>query len=306
MPNGSRRSSPYFHHATAFGIAGQIIRPTQQTIPTQASISLSPSGGHGSHRVENYELPGVLSFSAAYVTVGGSEDQNNSCYATYARSVVEDLNICDMFTADKVVSQISIYHPCEIVNLSTPPQANFSIAGSYFENLRIAGRKIDIELTAHPFNNNTYTNFHDEGTVNGKPAEKHREWMIGSHIAVNDDGTFEDQKLNDDLEHNAKIVSDIGKGFKEWDKVRPPAYSGSYRCSAIKHEELATCIAKSGLNNFGGLISVPRFGVVYLAELLIHKNQRQFTMFRVQMNSPYGGNIDGGGGTGGGGMIPPG
>lgn len=307
MPNSSRRSSPYFHHATAFGIAGQIDRPIQYTIPTQGSTSLSPSGGHGAHRVENYSVPGILSFSAAYVTVGGSQDDANDCHATYACSVIEDLNICDMFTADRVVSRITLYHPCD-PDPAKAHEANFSIAGSYFENLRIVGRKIDIELTAHPFNNNTYNDFNNGGTKDKKGGEKHREWMIGSHIAteLNSKGEIKNEGLRKSLEHNGNVVGEMGKRFLEWDKSRPSNYGGSYRCSAVKHSDLSNRIKDSGLCNFGGVISVPRFGVISLAELVIHKNRRQFTMFRVQMSSPAGGNIDGGGSGGGGGMIPPG
>lgn len=305
MSNGSRSASSYFHHASAFGIAGKIDRPIQHTIPTQAAISLSPGGGHGTHRVDNYNVPGILSFSAAYVTVGGGEDIANGCHATYARSVIEDLNICDMFTADKVVSQISIYHPCN-TNAATPQEPNFSIAGSYFENLRIAGHEIDIKLNAHPFNNHTYTDFQVGGTSGKKPAERHRDWMIGSHIAQELNGTLKRKDFRDKLEHNAKVLDDLGKVFQEWDKTRSSAYSGSYRCSAVDHKELESCIRNSGLINFGGVIAVPRFGVIFLGELVIHRNQRQFTMFRIQMGSTHTGGIDGGGGTGGGTGIPPG
>ena len=76
MSNGGSPDlrSPFFHHASAFGVSGEITRPIQQIIPTQAATTLSMTGGHGSNRVGKYELHGFVSFDSAYVEVGGSLD----------------------------------------------------------------------------------------------------------------------------------------------------------------------------------------------------------------------------------------
>src|SRR5215510_8657981 len=153
--------SRYFHHASAFGIAAQIDRPIQQTIPTQAAVSLAPSGGHGSHRVGKFEIPGVLSFSSAYVEVGGSLDEVHQTHTTFASSEIEDLNISGVVRADRIVLRLTVYYPAtpekdnSTANTNSkskrakskaesgvPPQPSFSISGSHFENLRIAGHPI--------------------------------------------------------------------------------------------------------------------------------------------------------------------
>src|SRR5215831_20939749 len=103
--------SRYFHNASAFGIAAQIDRPNQQTIPTQAAISLAPSGGHGAHSVGKLEVPGVFSFSSASVEVGGSFDEVHKTHTTFASSVVEDLKIGTFVSAKRVVSNLTIYYP---------------------------------------------------------------------------------------------------------------------------------------------------------------------------------------------------
>lgn len=293
--------SLFYHDASAFGMAGQFDRPIQQTIPTQAAVSLSPTGGHGNHSVADYSVAGLVSFGASYVTVGGSLDETNNCHATYACSVVEDLNIGDMVTADKVVSRLSLYHPCDSTEDS---QTSFSIFGSYFENLRIAGRQIDIQLTSHPFNNSTYRSFNSGGS--GETKFQPQEWMVGYYCVqhLNADGAFQDTQLEQQLEHNARVVKEVGRRFQQWDKTKTSGSDGSYRCSAVAPADLAKSIAGSGMTSFGGAICVPRFGVVYLGELLIHQDHRHFMMLRVQMNSPASGNINTGGTNGGGHPLP--
>ncbi|HEY6349448.1 MAG TPA: choice-of-anchor P family protein, partial [Candidatus Angelobacter sp.] len=161
MSNGPRSPSSYFHHASAFGIAGKIDRPLQQTIASQAAISLAPSGGYGTHRVDNFSAPGVLSFKAAYVEVGGSLDTaNDATHTTYASSVIEELNICNVVTADRVVSRLTIYHPATPpASSSDPSEPSFSIAGSHFDNLKIAGQNIAVQLDYDTFHDSTYSTF---------------------------------------------------------------------------------------------------------------------------------------------------
>jgi len=197
---GPLSRSLHFHHASAFGVAGQIDRPEKQTIPTQAAIALAPTGGKGSHRVENYRVPGVLSFSAAYVEVGGSLDERNDAHTTYASSVIENLNICDVVTADRVVSRLTIYLPAKPEGTGNKsekpakskrksksdsrieefnPEPSFSISGSHFKNLRVAGHQIDIKLAAGTFQKyDTYSKF-----ANAADAG---DWLVGTNIDIDD------------------------------------------------------------------------------------------------------------------------
>lgn len=309
MANALGRSL-YFHHASAFGVAGQIDRPIQQTIPTQASVSLVPSGGHGTHRVESYSAPGVISFSAAHVEVGGSLDDSNNTHATYACSVIENLNIFNVVTADRVVSRLTVYHPAaatptsqkESDNSTDPGEPSFSIAGSYFDNLKVAGQRIDVQLDA-AFHSSTYSSFF-AGLDGPNPSQKHV--LVASNIVLN--------RLAP-TDHNYGIVSGIAERYRQWNPVKQPLVKGQhFWCSAANHpvrapsagEGAGQPVRESGdLTDFGGIICVPRFGVIFLAEVLVYQNHRHLTMVRVQMCSPGDGAIDGGGTGGGGGSVPP-
>jgi len=304
--------SRYFHQASAFGISGQIDRPTTQTIPTQASVSLGPSGGLGTHRVDNYNLPGIVSCSAAFVETGGSLDDANNAYTTYASSVIENLNIMNVVLADRVVSRLTIYHPVPPTSPAAaspappaaprppaaPPEASFSIAGSQFDNLRISGVKIDPQLDSAVFHDSTYNGFCGGGPVG--TTHPNRNWLIGSNF-----NAAQLQPLQSQLGHNYDILTGVAHRFQQWEAgQQQPASGRSFWCSVANQLTLSQGMPP-GFMNFGGLISVPRFGVVCLAEMCIHRQHRHFTMLRVTMYSPAGGNIDGGGTNGGGTQLPP-
>jgi hypothetical protein len=289
--------SQYSHHAAAFGLAGKIDRPMQHEIPTQASVALAPSGGHGAHRVEKYEAPGILSFSAAYVEVGGGPDAAHNTHTTYSSSTIENLNIFNVVTADRIVSRLTVYHPSESSKDDGP---SFSTVGSHFENLKIAGQKIDVPLANREFHDCTYKKFCDAGKGSQHPKNK---WLVGNGL---DAGKLDANKNL--LGHSHGILKDLADRYKKWDPgKKQPAYGSPHRCSLANHLDLAASLGpESGLLNFGSIICVPRFGIIYLAELLIHPHHRHITMLRVHMCSSSGGKIDGGGASGGGSpTIPP-
>jgi|SRR5215510_5430130 len=302
--------SRYFHHASAFGIAAQIDRPIQQTIPTQAAVSLAPSGGHGSHRVGKFEIPGVLSFSSAYVEVGGSFDEVHQTHTTFASSEIEDFNISGVVRADRIVLRLTVYYsatPKKDNSTATPesgdpPQPSFSISGSHFENLRIGGHAINVKLAGQDLSKyDTYSKVDEGYRSNGIT-----DWLIGSGIQkqLAAYGAEKRQGMSV-LEHNQAVLNDIATRFDKW-KTTTNQADRAFWCSAVRHADLQEFTKNSDLLNFGGIICVPRFGVVSLGELRVHRSHRHFTMIRVQMRSPGSGNIDGGSGSGGGTTIPPG
>jgi hypothetical protein len=98
----------------------------------------------------------------------------------------------------------------------------------------------------------------------------------------------------------------IGSMVKKRSQPKPaPLDDGrSYWCSAAGHLDLQQAIGDSELQGFGGIILIPKFGVVRLAEMIIHKDYRRLVMFRVQMCSGSSGSTDGGSSTTSGGRPP--
>jgi hypothetical protein len=287
----SGRHSQYFYHASAYGLSGEIERPVRQSVPAQAASTLGIGGGHGTNRVEKFCLSPFICFDAAYTEVGGSYDECHNFHTTYACSVIEGLNIADVVTAERVVSKMVTYSP-EVGN--DHGEHSFDITGIHFQNLRIAGHPIDIKLSTHKFHaHDTYSKF--EKAYHGGEADDLLPW-----------GSQNDKQLTqlEKLEEQYHALSGIGTRAKQW-KNKRPSKGGSYWCSAAGHLDLQKQVAETELQGFGGIIVIPKFGVVHLAQMLVHKDQRRLTMVHVQMCSGSQGNSGGGGaGTGGGRPFP--
>src|SRR5262249_49486712 len=118
-----------------------------------------------------FKFDGFLSVADAHTEVGGSYDDCHDRFTTYAFSSLEGVNVADMLTADRVVSRLYIYAPAHSADKSEP---SFTVTGSLFENLRIAGYKVDVQLATSEFHTS-----HDTHTNAGK-ADK---WLLARQLA---------------------------------------------------------------------------------------------------------------------------
>jgi hypothetical protein len=289
----SHHHCSHIYHATAFGVSGELLRPAQRSIPAQATTTLAPGGGRGFDRVDNFQLDGVLSFRSAYTEVGGSFDDCHNMHTSYASSVIEGLNIAGMVTADRVVARVAVYAAHE----DSTDESSFDITGSYFENLRICGHPVDVKLATHEFHkHDTYSKF--EQALQAKKAD-HLLFLSGlSKLGA---------KQLQELESDYHALNGVSKRIAGWKQGTPKNRAGStYLCSAAGHLDLKQHVgANSEIQGFGPIICIPKFGVIRLAEVAIHKERRQLHMLRVQMCSTGTGNIHTGGSGGGGGTGYP-
>jgi hypothetical protein len=300
MSSCSRYHSQYVYHASAYGLAAEIDRPVKQSIHAQAATTLSTGGGRGTERVDKFCNPPFVSFDAAYSEVGGSFDDCHGKHTTYATATVEGLNIFDMVTADRVVARMVIYSPPMVDakgNEIDDPDAehSFSITGSYFDNLKIAGHKIDVKLATHTLHqHDTYSAFE-------------KAYQSGSAADLLPWGNQSDKRLDDlaKAEGEYHALSGIGKRAKAWKSKKARRNGGAYWCSAAGHLNLADQVKDTELQGFGGIILIPKFGLVRLAELVIRPDHRGLTMVNVQMCSPGGGGGNVGGAAGSGGTTFP-
>lgn len=280
------RHSQYLYHASAYGLAVELERPARHSVPTQGATILAASGGRGSHRVQNFKLDGLISFKEAYVEVGGSYDEDHKMHTSYALSVVEGVNIADALTADRIVSRMFVYSPDD-----HKQESSFDITGSHFDNLRIAGHKLDVKLATHVF--------HEHDTYS-KVAKAHQAatsdpWLLGSKLEK-----CGNEEL-DDLEDEYRALNGMRPLVEECrSKKKRPADRGSYWFSPANDLDLKKQIGASELQGYGSIICIPKFGVIRLAELVVHHHIRNLTMFRVQMCSSGDGTADGSGATAGG------
>ena len=290
------------YHASAFGVSGELLRPARRSIPVQAATTLSPGGGRGFQRVENFQLDGMVSFSAAYTEVGGSFDDCHQIHSSFSSSVIENLNIADVIKADKVVSRMAVYSPME----GSADEPSFDITGSHFENLRICGHLIDVKLATHEFHkHDTHSKFEQEYkkgkadhllflSVLGKLSGKDLQDLAGKYHALHGAS----QRVARWAGEKAKKAENATKSTA----VTPSSYS----CTAAGHLDLKKYVgADSELTGFGPIICVPKFGIIRLAEVTIHRERRYLNMLRVEMCSVADGTIHTGGTSGGsGGGFP--
>src|ERR1700688_4783956 len=140
---------PHYFHAEAHALAGKLSLPFDQEIKKQAFVKLEGSladltdeeraqRNYFSQHAKNFRLEGIVSYAAAHTQVTGhASKKHEGASVTLATSVVENLNVLNVVTADRVVAQISTTH---FPNEQTPA---VTFLGTHFENLRIARHRAE-------------------------------------------------------------------------------------------------------------------------------------------------------------------
>jgi hypothetical protein len=197
-----------------------------------------------------------------------------------------------MLTADRVVARMAVYY-----SPTDGSEASYDITGSYFENLRIAGHPIDVKLATHVFHDHdTYSKL-----AKAHHARKIDDWLVGGKLTE-----LKDEKLAE-LEDTYHALGGMSGLVKEWKKPKRPEDRGGYWFSPANDLDWKAQGGSSEILGFGSIICIPKFGVIRLAEMIVHHHSRTLTMFRVQMCSSGHGTAGGGtaGGGGGGTSTPP-
>ena len=240
------------YHASAHALSGHLARPENHLIQVQAGTSLPTMGGHHTSRVEKYRLGETLWFDSAYSHVSGSEktETGKTIYTTLVTTAVEKLNILDMVTADRIVVRLaSSYAPGD-------DEAHIITLGSRFENLRIAGYKIEVELL-------------DDLDL-----------RLDTFDAV-----LKEYEKNNNFR---KMTADPFEAGKLPKKV---AAHEAVRCSLVKEIQPKTLpgIVRKGEN--GHVLVVREFGKIHLAEMQYEHGRKTLTMMRIELGSPNGGDV---------------
>jgi hypothetical protein len=273
----------YLYNAHGYGFGGRIDRPFQHVLDVHAGASLPTTGGYEVSRRENFRLNEIISYTAAHTVVAGSRNEKDGSYTTLASSTIEGLNILDMVTADRIVARVASKQ------LITDDEPTITPIGSHFENLRIAGCPIEVELDTDLFNRfGTFSDF--KKAYEGD--QQHRERMQAAFL-------WGKPKFE---------VPDFLRERYNWfagDKF--PESKGIVLCSLVKG--FKTCCGEfkdncGELKVYGNVIDVPQFGKVYLGEVMLKHHEREVTMLRVEMGSPTSGPASGPSGGGGGTTYP--
>lgn len=271
MPEEVRRH--HIYHAEAIAFEGNLRLPFAQQIHPHNHVSLSERGGYNTIRSENFHLGGVISYKSAYTQVGGNlDDKPNHGWNTLATSVIEGLNVMDVVTVDRIVSQISTDHPLE----GWIPTVTF--LGTRFENLRIAGHPVKLDF--------------DPNILGPKPA---------NDAPYTSDPAFLDRvtRQYERIRGQKNLPDEIGRRYNQL----PSASTNreSIECSLVNQAE-----GSYPGYSYGHVIDVPHFGKIYLATLHLHqadfdqksgipmRTTLSLTMIRMEMGCTGSGTGSGG------------
>lgn len=281
MPANIGRTHHY--HASATVISGHLRLPLQREIRPQAKAELHQEGGYFSQRAENFTVEGVISIRSAYTQVSGNRStKSGQGWTTLTTTTVEGLNVLDVVTADRIVGQTITEHPLE----GYVPTVSF--LGTRFENLRVAGHPVDVDLDhnmlgAKPAGDAAYTK--DSGLIARAGSQYRR--------------VLEDSKLPDDLrERYNRLSSTLGS-------------AEAVECSLVN----AANGSYPGLS-FGHILQVPDFGKIVLASLKVSHGDYgtpsgapritnvHLTMMHLELGCAVDGNVPIGSGSTNGGSNP--
>ena len=133
----------YIYNGQGHALSGHITRPFDHQIEVQAGMSLPTTGGIGHARVEKFRFQDYVSFTAGYTYVAGSKSGEYT-YTTLVTAAVENLNILDIVTADRVVARFASHHSLDPKLNQEEPQ--ITLLGSKIENLKIGGCPVHLEF----------------------------------------------------------------------------------------------------------------------------------------------------------------
>lgn len=261
------------YHAEADSFKGYLRLPFAQEIYPQNQVILSERGGYFTRHSETFRLGGVISYKFAYTQVGGNlDDKPGHGWNTLATSVLEGLNVMDVVTADRIVAQISTDHPpnCHV------PTVTF--LGTRFENLRIAGHPVKLEL--------------DPNILGPKPAGD------GPYLSDRD---FLDRVTQqyERIGGQKNLPAEVARRYNQLPSSS--ANRESIECSLVNQAE-----GSYPGHSFGHVIDVPGFGKIYLATLRLDQSDPDaktgiptktlisLSMIRMEMGCNSSGNTSGG------------
>lgn len=267
-----KRHHTYFAEASA--LEGNLCLPFVQKFSAPTFVKLNENGGYVSQHAENFRLGGVMSFRSAYTQVAGNLDtKKDHGWNTLGTAVIEGLSVMDVITADRIVAQLSTDHPL----IGYVPTITF--LGTRFENLRIAGTPVKLDLNLNLFGSKL------DSDAPYSESDKFREHVIGQY-----------ERIQADKELSSEARGLYNQVPSKSDRLAPIA------CSLVNH----TTISHPG-HSCGHVIEIPNFGRISLATVLLEQSDPhpetgipRKTSITLKMLEMEMGCIGGGTGSGGG------
>jgi hypothetical protein len=275
----------FFFQADASALGGVLETPIGKVIPTQAAVSLPGAGGFTSDRAEALNLDELVSCGASHARASGRAAAGHT-FSTLVTSVVEDVNILEVVTADRIVSQLAVEYRTD------GKPRRISMAGSSFEGLRVGGR---------PFTPAWNCRFVPAGDSRTRlPVLTWDNFLaVGMEQAdriLENSGTPEQQRDDHWL-------------WNRFQWMKTPKERPTKEADPQAHAVLCSLVDGSGADEFGEatghIIEIPEFGRIFLGEVLLTPTAIQLTMIRAELGCNVHGHVTVGTAGSGGHTVPP-
>lgn len=230
----------HIYHAESTALSGHIKLPVEQVITPHAFIKVAEDGGYLAQQASEYRLETVISYGRAHTQVTGHKEiKPGRGWNTLSTCVVENVNILNVITADRVVAQIHTEHPL----VGYVPRISF--LGTHFHNLRIAGHPVEVDL--------------DLNLIGGKSE---------NDAAYTKDAGFVDRicRQHARLREHPNSIAEVLERYNRVPEsfANPKGDHETVECSLV-HQISGSFPGRS----CGHVIHLPDFGTIYLATVRI-------------------------------------
>lgn len=285
-------------HAEAHALFGDLQRPVVQKIEKHIPVALSgKNSAHLTRFVEDVSIEGLISLKRGHTRVSGSVSLKHGGWVTLSTSILEGLNVFEIVTADRLVSQVSTDHHLE--NGHFP---HVSFIGTQFTNMAVSGFPLELTLDYGICGTRGNTKEDDISYLDNRAFLG----RVKDQTQAICDAQGLPQNLKDEygarLKEINSLIENCGKRGKQL---------SSLTCSIVtKIGEIPI----PGVRSFGHVIVIPEFGTVSLGEVEIGEkmydgskrpdNYFTLTSFKMNLGCVGHGQLSGGGSSSNGSHSP--
>lgn len=247
-----KQTPSHDYHAEAHVLSGHLKRPIEQKIEPHAPVLLKDRrGGHLTRFAELVSIEGLVTFAKGKTRVSGSRSLKHNGWITLSTSIMEGLNVFEVVTADRIVSQVSTDHPYEDGHF---PHVTF--LGTQFTNFRVSGFPVELNLNLgicgkRPAGDRSYLRDLTFLTTVKEQTER----------IAHADGLPKELKSR----YDGRLAA-IKELVRTSDQDEPRADEPKVTCSLV---ESIGEIPIPGVQSFGNLLVIPEFGFLSLGDILV-------------------------------------
>ncbi|HEV7429392.1 MAG TPA: hypothetical protein VGQ46_23810 [Thermoanaerobaculia bacterium] len=282
-------------NASALAFGARFEQPDNSIIPSQASVSLAPTGGDGYETVRNFNYKGIITFDEASVYVSGST--HGDVRNTLASVTIKNLNVLNLLHVDLLSSRITSRH------VLGEEEGEITFHGSSADNLRIAGKPVRVN-----FNHDFYARYPTHAKLTAAMAATAGESDMPGVAALIESDAGKPGR-NADIARGRRVAELLADRFcwdpKECTKGAPSDH-GAIHCSLVdsidgidvvddsQFKDPAELRSKFPVRRHGYVVKVAEFGSIKVGELIIKPGERRLNLLRFDFGCPFVGSATSG------------